>query len=229
MEVWKDIEGFENKYQVSTAGNVKSLNYNNTGKERLLKPKINRYGYREVKLSKNNKTKNYLVATLVGRAFLGYCPPDMEIMHIGDSQDDRVENLQYAYRSQILYAMYKREKRKVGKPSNATISYKGVEYKNIKKLAKDYGIHAHEVNKRIYRGWTLEEALEIPLKRPNNKLMLHVQLYEYNGKLMSVKQLAKESKIGINEKALYKRLARGWSIEEAMTIPLARLKVNERK
>ena len=53
----------------------------------------------------------------------------MEIMHIGDSQDDSVGNLRYAYRSQILHAMYKRGKRKVGKPSNATISYKGVSTK----------------------------------------------------------------------------------------------------
>lgn len=28
-EVWKDIEGFEGKYQVSNLGNVKSLNYAN--------------------------------------------------------------------------------------------------------------------------------------------------------------------------------------------------------
>ena len=225
MEIWKDIEGFENKYQVSTEGNVKSLNYNNTGKERLLKPKINRYGYREVKLSKNNKTKNYLVATLVGKAFLGYCPPDMEIMHIGDSQDDSVENLKYAYRSQILHAMYKRGKRKNGQPSNATISYKGVAYKNLNKLAKDYETHGHEVNKRIYRGWTLEEALEIPLHRKEK--ILNKALYLYKGKLLPVKEISRQC--GINQKALYKRLSRGWSIEEATEIPLARLKVNERK
>ena len=225
MEVWKDIEGFENKYQVSNKGNVKSLNYNNTGKEGFLKPKINRYGYREVKLSKNNKTKNYLVSTLVGRAFLGYCPPDMEIMHIGSSQDDSVNSLRYAYRSQILHEMYKRGKRKVGKPSNATISYKGVAYKDLSKIAKDYGIHGHEVHKRIYRGWTLEEALEIPLHRQEK--ILNKRLYNYNGKLLPVKEISKQC--GINAKALYKRLARGWSIEEATEIPLAKLKVNERR
>jgi len=227
MEVWKDIEGFENKYQVSTEGNVKSLNYNNTHQERLLKPKINRYGYREVQLSKNNKTKNYLISTLVGRAFLKQPAPDMEIMHINDSQDDSVDNLMYAYRSQILHATYKRGKRKIGKPSANTISYFGKGYKNISKLAKDHGIKGHEVYKRISRGWTLEEALEIPLHRPNNKKILNVQLYEYNGKLLPVKEISRQC--GINAKALYKRLARGWSIEEATEIPLAKLKVNERK
>ena len=32
MEIWKDIKGYEGKYQVSNLGNVKSLNYNSTGK-----------------------------------------------------------------------------------------------------------------------------------------------------------------------------------------------------
>ena len=52
MEIWKDIEGYEGKYQVSNTGKVKSLNYNNSGQEKKKKKKINRYGYNEVKLSK---------------------------------------------------------------------------------------------------------------------------------------------------------------------------------
>jgi len=35
-EIWKDIEGYEN-YMVSSLGRVKSLNYSNTRKERILK------------------------------------------------------------------------------------------------------------------------------------------------------------------------------------------------
>ena len=31
-EIWKDIKGYEGKYQVSNLGNVKSLNYNRTKK-----------------------------------------------------------------------------------------------------------------------------------------------------------------------------------------------------
>ena len=36
-EVWKDIEGYEGKYQVSDSGRVKSLNYLHTKKEKILK------------------------------------------------------------------------------------------------------------------------------------------------------------------------------------------------
>ena len=34
MEEWKDIPAYQGKYQVSNLGNVKSLNYNRTGKEK---------------------------------------------------------------------------------------------------------------------------------------------------------------------------------------------------
>ena len=36
-EVWKDIEGYENKYQVSNKGNVRSLRYLNSNKIKVLK------------------------------------------------------------------------------------------------------------------------------------------------------------------------------------------------
>lgn len=65
MELWKDIEGYEGKYQVSNLGRIKSLNYNNTNKEKILIPKINKQGHLEVTLSKNNKRCYRLVSRLV--------------------------------------------------------------------------------------------------------------------------------------------------------------------
>ena len=35
-EIWKDIPNFEGKYQVSNLGNVRSMNYRNTGEIKLL-------------------------------------------------------------------------------------------------------------------------------------------------------------------------------------------------
>ena len=37
-EIWKDIPKYEGMYQVSNFGNVKSLNYGRSGKEKKLKP-----------------------------------------------------------------------------------------------------------------------------------------------------------------------------------------------
>ena len=49
MEVWKPIEDYENLYEVSNLGRVKSLKY---GKEKILKPRKNSCGYLMVTLCK---------------------------------------------------------------------------------------------------------------------------------------------------------------------------------
>lgn len=69
MENWKDIIGFEGKYQVSDCGRVKSLNYGRMGKERILKQSC-KAGYLSVGLCKRNKVKWYLVHRLVADAFI---------------------------------------------------------------------------------------------------------------------------------------------------------------
>ena len=220
VEEWTDIKGYNGKYRISNTGKVESTNYNNTGKPQLLKIKVNRYGYNEVKLSQNNKTKNYLVATLVAQHYLKQPAPDMEVMHIGDNNIDSVDNLKYGYRSEILHKMYKKHHRKIGKPSKYKMSYKNKQYKSKSDIAKDYGLKPKQFIKRLENGWTLEEATEIPIERYQKKLS--VRLYKYNDKLYSVKQLSQM--FGISEKNIYKRLARKWSIEEAVEIPIGKNK-----
>ena len=45
MEIWKDIEGFENNYQISNFGNVKNKQTN-----KLLKGDTNSVGYKRITL-----------------------------------------------------------------------------------------------------------------------------------------------------------------------------------
>ena len=220
-EIWKDIKGYEGKYQVSNTGKVKSLNYNNTGNPKELKYNIQWTGLATVKLSKNNIAKEFMVARLVAEAFIPNHSNKPQIMHISKNiLDNSVENLKWAYPSEIKFLMYKRGSRKIGVPSENKISYKGKRYKNYSELAKDYGLKSKLLDRRLRNGWTLEEALEIPLQR--KELILKKRLYEYEGKLYSVKELSKKFKI--DSKCLYKRLARRWSIEEAVEIPLARMR-----
>lgn len=70
MEIWKDIVGYEGKYQVSNTGKIRSLKYNNSNIIKELKQKVNRFGFMEVKLSKNNIAKDYMVAWGLILAFL---------------------------------------------------------------------------------------------------------------------------------------------------------------
>lgn len=73
-EEWRDIFGYEGKYQVSNLGRVKRLNHYTKTKSgkiqrnlpKLLTPDIGKYGYYRVQLNK----KKYLVHRLVATAFI---------------------------------------------------------------------------------------------------------------------------------------------------------------
>ena len=69
QEIWKDIKGYEGKYQVSNLGNVKAVHYHNGGKEKLLK-RGNTRGYLTVVLCKNGQMKTYRVHRLVAETFI---------------------------------------------------------------------------------------------------------------------------------------------------------------
>ena len=61
---------YEGLYKVSNLGRILSLNYNNTGKEKVLKPGKDKDGYFQVVLSKNRETKTCRVHRLVAQTFL---------------------------------------------------------------------------------------------------------------------------------------------------------------
>ena len=43
-EIWKDVEGYEGKYQVSNWGRVRSENYHRMGFAKILKQKVTNGG-----------------------------------------------------------------------------------------------------------------------------------------------------------------------------------------
>jgi hypothetical protein len=92
MEIWKEIPGYEDLYEVSNLGNVNGLKRN-----KLKEQSINTWGYKIVTLSKNCKTKTLRVHQLVAMAFLNHKPNGTQkivVDHINDIKtDNRVENL----------------------------------------------------------------------------------------------------------------------------------------
>lgn len=94
-EVWKDIEGFEGLYQVSTLGNVKSLNYGRAGKEMILSPGKYKNGYLYVTFYKDGKRKNYLIHRIVAEALIPNPFKLPCVNHKGSKTDNRVEMLEW--------------------------------------------------------------------------------------------------------------------------------------
>jgi len=107
-EIWKPIVGYEQHYEVSNLGRVKSKavfiphtgNWTEEGYIKKIKIKnlhINRYGYLHVKLCKYGQCKHHLVHRLVGMAFLPEPNKKLQINHIdGNKLNNCVTNLEWA-------------------------------------------------------------------------------------------------------------------------------------
>lgn len=103
-EKWRDIEGFEEFYQVSDLGNIRSLTRTifsqgkppRTLKNQVIKTFAVYKGYRQVKLRKNGKNQRFLVSRLVLTTF-DRPPLDGEVAcHCnGNHTDNRLANLRW--------------------------------------------------------------------------------------------------------------------------------------
>lgn len=93
-EEWRDIPFYEGLYQVSTKGNVKSLNYRRSGKEKILKIGKDRNGYIHLTLYKNKKVKCFRVHKLVALAFIPNDNPTekTEVNHIDENKENNCAN-----------------------------------------------------------------------------------------------------------------------------------------
>ena len=92
-EIYKDIHGFEGKYQISNFGNVKSLHYKNGNKEKILKAIPHKDGYLFVSLGHQNIRA---IHRLVAEAFIPNPDGLPQVNHINeDKTDNRVENLEW--------------------------------------------------------------------------------------------------------------------------------------
>ena len=103
IEQWKDIEGYEGRYQVSNLGRVKSLpilKRNGNGyywtKEKIRRLKINEDGYQAITLVENSKFKTYTIHRLVATAFIENPNNYSEVNHIDEIKtNNRVDNLEW--------------------------------------------------------------------------------------------------------------------------------------
>lgn len=103
-EIWKDIEGYEGLYMISSYGQVKSLDrfaIRKDGRKNHY-PESVRYGhadqkgYLHVTLCKNGVQKTHLVHRLVAETFIPNPGNLPQVNHINEvKSDNRVENLEW--------------------------------------------------------------------------------------------------------------------------------------
>lgn len=88
-EIWKEIDGYDGRYAVSTWGRVKSI-------RGILQPYKNHKGYLKVGLMKNGKSEKHRVHRLVAKAFIPNPHNLPEVNHIdGNKQNNSISNLEW--------------------------------------------------------------------------------------------------------------------------------------
>lgn len=118
VEIWKDVKGFDGLYQVSSLGQVKSLNYQGKkGVEHNLSiVYTSRNKLALVGLSRNGVVYKVSVNRLVAETFITGVDMNYDIIHKdGDYKNNSVDNLEvstkkHGLRNQTVYCLDKETK-----------------------------------------------------------------------------------------------------------------------
>jgi hypothetical protein len=109
MEVWASVKGFEGQYEVSSIGNIRSVDrlvHHYKGGKRLYKgtaknTRLNKDGYIRCNLKNDGKRYDYTVHRLVANAFIPNPNSKPQVNHInGVKTDNRIENLEWCTQSE---------------------------------------------------------------------------------------------------------------------------------
>lgn len=146
-EEWRDIEGYDGHYQVSSSGRVRSIDwlviYKNgirrIHKGRILKQKQHpTYGYMYVGLNKNRVYKTYRVHRLVASTFIPNEKGKDQVNHKDlDRSNNMLANLEWCNASENQLHSYanninrKRQRHRLGMTGKLSVSSKPVLVKSI--------------------------------------------------------------------------------------------------
>ncbi|KKL13806.1 hypothetical protein LCGC14_2522080 [marine sediment metagenome] len=170
MEKWKPIPKFS-RYEASTKGRLRSVNYKRSGKIIILKPALANGYLKTMLLRDDGKYKSWCVHTFVALTFLGIRPSGLQIDHLdGNKQNNRPDNLEYVTHSVNCLRSFKNGQQQPKRGSlngHAKLTEKDVKeireiantggrYYGRRKLAQKYGVceaHIKDIVNRRRNVW----------------------------------------------------------------------------
>lgn len=140
-EKWKDVDGYDGLYKVSTLGRVK-------GKHRIKSQQDNGKGYLMVRLNKNGESRWHLVHRLVAKAFIENPQNKPTVNHIdGNRKNNKFNNLEWATYSENNLHSYRSNGRKSALAVPIYCIETGKIYKSSYDASKETGIPQSSINR----------------------------------------------------------------------------------
>lgn len=131
MEIWKPVKNYEDLYEVSNKGSIKTLRYS-----KLLKPGLGGNGYFTVSLTKDGKARSHYIHRLIAEHFLDGYFAGAHINHKNkDRTDNSLENLEWVTQA---------ENNNHGRSKNYIITHpcgKQEKVFNLAKFCRQYNLH----------------------------------------------------------------------------------------
>jgi hypothetical protein len=142
MEEWRPIPGFEDRYEVSSLGNVCGLrgrngkgNYRHPLSPSKVGPPPN-FAYRQVQLWREGKPSLKFVHRLVLEAFVSPCPPGMEGAHLdGNPSNNMLSNLAWTTHLDNMRHKYRHGTMPVGE-KNWRARFTADDVREIRRMAE---------------------------------------------------------------------------------------------
>lgn len=153
VEIWKDIKGYEGKYQISSYGRVKTLKRRYVPEDKITKLGVDKNsGYQYTALSEGGSVfKTHRIHQLVGNTFLmeDYSKQGLQINHKdGNKSNNKLDNLELVTAKENLHHAFNTGLNK--KYNNVILSFEKAEeirekYAKggviMKTLGEEYGVH----------------------------------------------------------------------------------------